>query len=397
MHALEAPAGRRRRPRRRARDDAGPLRRAPGALPPATTATASTCGSPRCSAASASARTTSARPTETVLGRLADAHRAGQAAARPARACCCSTSRPTISISTRATGSRSTSSTYPHAVILVSHDRYFLDAVVTRITDLNLRTLTDYVGNYSKYVEQRDAMLERLRQAKRDQDEEVARVEDVRRSLPLPGDQGGAGPEPDQDAREGGADRGAAGAQAGALHLPDRAQERPHGARAEGRAQGLRRHPRLRRHRPADRARRSRRADRPERRRQVDADAHALGRRGAGRRHAHRGPSGRDAVLRPGRGDAPRADAHRLRDARGRLAGPDGAGDPHHPRRLPLRRRRHLQEGRRPLGRRAHAAGGGADAAPARQHAAPRRADQPPRHGFEGRPARRARGLRRHA
>jgi ATP-binding cassette, subfamily F, member 3 len=65
---------------------------------------------------------------------------------------------------------------YPFAVILVSHDRYFLDAVVTRITDLNLRRLTDYVGNYSKYVEQRDAMLERLRQSKRDQDEEVARV-----------------------------------------------------------------------------------------------------------------------------------------------------------------------------------------------------------------------------
>jgi ATP-binding cassette, subfamily F, member 3 len=65
---------------------------------------------------------------------------------------------------------------YPYAVILVSHDRYFLDAVVTRITDLNLRTLTDYVGNYSKYVEQRDAMLDRLRRAKREQDEEVARV-----------------------------------------------------------------------------------------------------------------------------------------------------------------------------------------------------------------------------
>ncbi len=66
--------------------------------------------------------------------------------------------------------------TYPYAVILVSHDRYFLDAVVTRITDLNLRKLTDYVGNYSKYVDQRDAMLERLRTAKREQDEEVARV-----------------------------------------------------------------------------------------------------------------------------------------------------------------------------------------------------------------------------
>jgi ATP-binding cassette, subfamily F, member 3 len=67
-------------------------------------------------------------------------------------------------------------SAYPYAVIVVSHDRYFLDTVVTRITDLNLRKLTDYVGNYSKYVDQRDAMLERLRQAKRDQDEEVARV-----------------------------------------------------------------------------------------------------------------------------------------------------------------------------------------------------------------------------
>ena len=65
---------------------------------------------------------------------------------------------------------------YPFAVILVSHDRYFLDSVVTRITDLSLRKLTDYVGNYSKYVDQRDAMLERLRQAKREQDDEVARV-----------------------------------------------------------------------------------------------------------------------------------------------------------------------------------------------------------------------------
>jgi ATP-binding cassette subfamily F protein 3 len=65
---------------------------------------------------------------------------------------------------------------YPYAVILVSHDRYFLDTVVTRITDLSLRRLTDYVGNYSTYIELRDSMLERLRQAKREQDEEVARV-----------------------------------------------------------------------------------------------------------------------------------------------------------------------------------------------------------------------------
>ncbi|MDP7470971.1 MAG: ABC-F family ATP-binding cassette domain-containing protein, partial [Vicinamibacterales bacterium] len=65
---------------------------------------------------------------------------------------------------------------YPHAVVLVSHDRYFLDAVVTRITEIGLRTLTDYPGTYSAYVVERDARLERLRAAKRRQDEEIARV-----------------------------------------------------------------------------------------------------------------------------------------------------------------------------------------------------------------------------
>jgi ATP-binding cassette subfamily F protein 3 len=65
---------------------------------------------------------------------------------------------------------------YPHAVILVSHDRYFLDAVVTRIADLTLRTITDYVGNYSHYLEEHTARIEQLRQKKREQDEEIARM-----------------------------------------------------------------------------------------------------------------------------------------------------------------------------------------------------------------------------
>jgi ATP-binding cassette subfamily F protein 3 len=65
---------------------------------------------------------------------------------------------------------------YPYAVILVSHDRFFLDAVVTRIADLSLRTITDYVGNYSSYLTARDANLDRLRKAKQEQDDEVARM-----------------------------------------------------------------------------------------------------------------------------------------------------------------------------------------------------------------------------
>ncbi len=66
---------------------------------------------------------------------------------------------------------------YPHAVILVSHDRFFLDAVVNRIADLNLRTLTDYPGNYSHYLQESQARIERLREEKRVQDEEVARMQ----------------------------------------------------------------------------------------------------------------------------------------------------------------------------------------------------------------------------
>ena len=65
---------------------------------------------------------------------------------------------------------------YPHAVILVSHDRFFLDAVVTRISEISLRTITDYTGNYSSYLAERDARLERLRKAKQEQDDEIARM-----------------------------------------------------------------------------------------------------------------------------------------------------------------------------------------------------------------------------
>ena len=65
---------------------------------------------------------------------------------------------------------------YPHAVILVSHDRFFLDSVATRITEVNLKTLTDYPGNYSHYLVESQARLDRLREAKRRQDEEVARM-----------------------------------------------------------------------------------------------------------------------------------------------------------------------------------------------------------------------------
>ncbi len=66
---------------------------------------------------------------------------------------------------------------YPGSVVLVSHDRYFLDATVKRITEVGLKTLTDYHGNYSHYVVEHAARMERLRESHRRQSEEIEKVE----------------------------------------------------------------------------------------------------------------------------------------------------------------------------------------------------------------------------
>ena len=66
---------------------------------------------------------------------------------------------------------------YAGSVVLVSHDRYFLDATVRRITEVGLKTLTDYHGNYSHYVSEHTARMERLREAHRRQSEEIEKAE----------------------------------------------------------------------------------------------------------------------------------------------------------------------------------------------------------------------------
>jgi ATP-binding cassette subfamily F protein 3 len=65
---------------------------------------------------------------------------------------------------------------YPHAVVLVSHDRYFLDRVVTRITEINRRKLVDYTGNYSRFLQVSAANLAELRARAARQQEEIERT-----------------------------------------------------------------------------------------------------------------------------------------------------------------------------------------------------------------------------
>jgi ATP-binding cassette, subfamily F, member 3 len=67
---------------------------------------------------------------------------------------------------------------YPHSVILVSHDRFFMDQVCHRITEVWNCELTDYHCNYSAYLLQREERIARLRETKRRQDEELEKIED---------------------------------------------------------------------------------------------------------------------------------------------------------------------------------------------------------------------------
>lgn len=66
---------------------------------------------------------------------------------------------------------------YPHAVVLVSHDRFFLDQVVGRIVEVWNGVLTEYPGNYSRYIQVRDERVAALKAAKQQQDDEIAKTE----------------------------------------------------------------------------------------------------------------------------------------------------------------------------------------------------------------------------
>jgi ATP-binding cassette subfamily F protein 3 len=66
---------------------------------------------------------------------------------------------------------------YAGAIILVSHDRRFLDRVVNRITELEHANLADYPGNYSSFELLKEKNIESLITAKELQDKEIKRMQ----------------------------------------------------------------------------------------------------------------------------------------------------------------------------------------------------------------------------
>jgi len=68
---------------------------------------------------------------------------------------------------------------YRGAVLVVSHDRYFLDRVCGRMAELLLGTVETYSGNYTEYLEKRTAVYEIRMKAWELQQKEIARQEAI--------------------------------------------------------------------------------------------------------------------------------------------------------------------------------------------------------------------------
>ena len=66
---------------------------------------------------------------------------------------------------------------YPGAVLIVSHDRYLLDEVVTHIAELEAGRLAVYPGSYSRYAAERDLRRMRQQQLYTSQQKEITRIE----------------------------------------------------------------------------------------------------------------------------------------------------------------------------------------------------------------------------
>ncbi|UFJ40961.1 ABC-F type ribosomal protection protein [Brevibacillus humidisoli] len=67
---------------------------------------------------------------------------------------------------------------YKGAILVVSHDRYFLDKLVTVIYEIERTKATRYVGNYSQFLDLKAAKMEQELQQYEKQQEEISRLED---------------------------------------------------------------------------------------------------------------------------------------------------------------------------------------------------------------------------
>ena len=74
---------------------------------------------------------------------------------------------------------------YPGTVVIVSHDRYFLDSVVTKVADLEEGELNLYYGNYSAFIQEKEERLMREFQDYEEQQKKIKKMKEAIKRLRL--------------------------------------------------------------------------------------------------------------------------------------------------------------------------------------------------------------------
>ncbi len=72
---------------------------------------------------------------------------------------------------------------FPGSVVIVSHDRYFLDMVVDGILEVENRRITQFTGNYSEYMFEKRLRLEKQAMLYQTQQKEISRLEQAAKRL----------------------------------------------------------------------------------------------------------------------------------------------------------------------------------------------------------------------
>lgn len=73
---------------------------------------------------------------------------------------------------------------YPGALLVVSHDRFFLDALVNVVYEIERHQITRYTGNYSDYLDEKAEQVARKAKQYEKQQAEVSKIEDfIRRNI----------------------------------------------------------------------------------------------------------------------------------------------------------------------------------------------------------------------
>ena len=123
-------------------------------------------------------RASSTSADERAAGRPEAARAARTGALRQARRRCCSTSPRTTSTSTRSAGSRTSSTRYEGALITISHDRHFLNAICTHIADIDYETIITYTGGYDDMVLAKTQLRARIEIENAAAEKKIAQLQD---------------------------------------------------------------------------------------------------------------------------------------------------------------------------------------------------------------------------